>query len=64
MRYAVVLGSDVCMISRHLAAAETESEFFSTRYGKPVRLVLIGDDDDADSRLFRQLAIRNPREQM
>jgi len=53
MRYAVVLGSDVCLITRHLASAEREREFFSARYGRPANVITIDDDIGATARLHR-----------
>ncbi|MBB3544493.1 hypothetical protein FHT97_005260 [Rhizobium sp. BK399] len=61
MRYAVVLGTDVCLVTRHLASAETEQEFFSARFGRRANVVTIDDDIGATARLHRQLAVRNAR---
>ncbi|EPE97004.1 hypothetical protein RGCCGE502_17240 [Rhizobium grahamii CCGE 502] len=64
MRYAVVLGRDVCLVTRHLAAAETEREFFSARFGRPANVITIDDDSGATARLPRQLAVRNARREI
>lgn len=63
MRYALVKGSDICMVSDSLAKAERERAFFLSRYGQAVEIVAIEDGDEASARLQRQLAIRNPRDE-
>lgn len=63
MRYALLKGSDICMVSDSLAKAERERAFFLSRYGQAVEIVAIEDGDGASARLQRQLAIRNPRDE-